>query len=290
MRALIVKHTIACFIFLTFLISLGIGFPLKLYLLNGAFQSSEIGLNYLSKILVTFGPALSAIIITYIITGNKGVIALFSKLKPHTIHIIWWVALPVIGVTVTAIAFVAGGFKAQELITFVTAASPLLLITHFISALVIIGIGEELGWRGFLLPKFAQGRTIFMATCMVAVIWAIWHAPLFFSGYHILIPFLIAVLSLSIIFTWLWDRVGGNVFVLAIAHASVDFPQAFFEARVGADHDNALQQSWAILSVIYLAIAISVFFLNRKRWQVVLTPGDERLLPGPEGMPLQSKQ
>jgi len=261
-----------------------IGFPLKLFVLNELFKDSELGLGYYSKILVVYGPAISAIIITYITTGRTGVDTLLAKLKPYTIHIIWWIALPVTGVVVTAIAFVAGGFKIQELVAFITAASPLLLVMHFVAALIVIGIGEELGWRGFLLPRLAQGRSILKATLLTFFVWALWHVPLFFSGYRVLIPFLIAVLALSVIFTWLWDRVGGNVFVLAIAHACVDFPQAFFEARVGTEDTMAVEQSWAMLSIIYLAIAVGVFFLNRKRWNIIIAPGDERLLAGPDDL------
>ena len=277
MRSLILKRPIACFIGLTFFISLLIGFPLKIFVLNKVFKDSELGLNYLSKFLVVYGPAISAVIITFITSGRNGVDKLLGKLKPYTIHIIWWIGLPFAGMAVTAIAFVAGGFTTIELISYVLAANPLLLLLHFIAAFVFIGIGEELGWRGWLLPKLANGNRMIYATLMVFVIWSLWHLPIFFSGYRVAVPFMVMVFAMSVLFTWLWDRVGGNVFVLAIAHASADFPDAFFESRIGSGHDSQVLKALAVLSIIYLSIAIIIYVFDRKRFDVVLLPPNERL-------------
>lgn len=269
MTAFFKKHPITGFIGLTFIISLLIGFPLKLFVFNNLFTGSEIGLNYFSKILVVFGPALAAIIITYITSGKSSVIKLLSTLRPQTKHIIWWFALPFAGILLTIIAFVLSGFTFAQMGWQMIKVSPLLLIAHFACALLFIGFGEELGWRGYLLPKLAKNRSIKRATFLLFIIWSLWHLPIFFSGYRIAIPFVITVFSLSIIFTWLWEHTGQNIFVLALAHASVDFPEGFFEARMSGN-PNAILTAWTILSVIYLIIALVIFFATRKWWDTVL--------------------
>jgi membrane protease YdiL (CAAX protease family) len=278
LKAFVTKYPVSCFIGLAFAISLLIGFPLKNLFLNDVFAGSEIGMGYLSKIPVVFGPAIAAIIITYITLGAAGLKALLSKLKPYIEHIIWWFGLPFAGLAITAIAFVAGGFTFGELVTMATSVSPIVLTMHLVGSIFIIGLGEELGWRGWLLPKLAQTRTLKHATILVFISWALWHLPLFFAGYRIAIPFTILVLALSIIFTWLWNRVGGNVVVLIIAHASVDFSEAFFEERIGPNHSNQVLNAWAVLSVIYLAIAAVLFFADKKTWNTSLQPNDERLV------------
>lgn len=277
MRSLILKRPVACFIGLTFIISFVIGLPVKLYVLNRMFGDSEIGLGYFSKWFVVYAPAISAIIITYVTAGIAGLRTLFRKLKPYTIHIIWWLGLPFAGIAITTIAFIAGGFSPGELVSFIVTANPLLLLTHFIAAFVIIGIGEELGWRGWLLPKLANGRSIKQATLLLFIVWALWHLPVFFSGYRIAVPFMLMVLSLSVLLSWLWDHVGGNVFVLAIAHASVDFPDAFFESRIGSGHNEQILKALTILSGIYFMMAAAVYIFGRKRFNATLMPPNERL-------------
>ncbi|TFF38254.1 CPBP family intramembrane glutamic endopeptidase [Mucilaginibacter psychrotolerans] len=280
MKAFVVKYQITCFIVIAFAISLLIGLPLKLFVLNDLFADSELGLNYFSKTLVVFGPALAGLIVISITDGTLGIKAYLGKLEPHADHIIWWISLPLAGIVITLLAFIAGGFSPGQLAEYVVAVSPMLLLMHIGGACLVLGLGEELGWRGWLLPKLAEGRSLKKAMLMVFAIWALWHLPLFFSGWRIVLPFIVIVFALSVIFTWLWDRVGGNVFVLVIAHASVDFPQAFFESRVGEGHEAQIQNAWTILALIYLVIAIGVYILGRRNLDVVLEQTNERLLPG----------
>ncbi len=47
----------------------------------------------------------------------------------------------------------------------------------------IFGFGEELGWRGYLLPKLMPfGRL--KAYTLVGIIWGLWHAPLIVVGFN----------------------------------------------------------------------------------------------------------
>ncbi len=47
----------------------------------------------------------------------------------------------------------------------------------------ILALGEEMGWRGWLLPKLMPLGTI-PALTISGVIWALWHAPLNLLGYN----------------------------------------------------------------------------------------------------------
>jgi membrane protease YdiL (CAAX protease family) len=280
LKAFVTKYSVSCFIGLAFVISLLIGLPLKFLILNDLFADSEIGLSYGSKILVVLGPGVAAIIVSYITKGGAGVKALLSKLQPYIEHIIWWLGLPFAGLAITSLAFIAAGFTFGQLVGMATSVSPLLLLMHLGGSVLFIGLGEELGWRGWLLPKLAEGRPLKKAMLMVFVVWALWHFPLFFNGWRVAVPFLVLAFALSVIFTWLWDRVGGNVFVLAIAHASVDFPEAFFEGRIGPGHDGQILHAFAAMAVIYLIIAGYIYLKRKQQLEVILEQPNERLLPG----------
>lgn len=114
-----------------------------------------------------------------------------------------------------------------------------------VAAFVVLGLlqsllsatGEELGWRGFLVPALAR-RLSFGRTALVSgVIWAAWHVPLIaFADYNAGTPtwyavlcFAVMVVALSVPFAWLRLR-SGSVWPAAILHASHNlFVQGFFD-------------------------------------------------------------
>lgn len=90
-------------------------------------------------------------------------------------------------------------------------------------------IGEEVGWRGYLLTKLLERNTLERTILAVGIIWALWHAPLIiFMGYNypslrgwgllLFIPFCI---SHGTILIWLKIKSGGVV-LPTLGHASLN--------------------------------------------------------------------
>ena len=100
-------------------------------------------------------------------------------------------------------------------------------------------LGEELGWRGFLMPTLHK-RYGFVAACSITgLIWAVWHYPLLYGlglfsgpGAHIRIGFFsVMVVGLSFIFGWLRLRTA-SLWPCVLMHASHNaFLQTFFEPQ-----------------------------------------------------------
>ena len=97
--------------------------------------------------------------------------------------------------------------------------------------------GEELGWRGFLVPTLARTMSFERTAVVSGVIWASWHVPLIlFADYNSGTPswyavlcFAIMVVAISFPMAWLRLR-SGSVWPAAILHASHNlFVQAFFD-------------------------------------------------------------
>jgi membrane protease YdiL (CAAX protease family) len=64
-------------------------------------------------------------------------------------------------------------------------------LSQFVMALLLAPIlnfipclGEELGWRGYLLPKLAALMGKKRAVLLSGVIWGLWHAPIIAMGYN----------------------------------------------------------------------------------------------------------
>ncbi|PFZ33126.1 CPBP family intramembrane glutamic endopeptidase [Bacillus wiedmannii] len=112
-------------------------------------------------------------------------------------------------------------------------------ITYLISFVVTFffsgPLPEEIGWRGFALPRLQLKFGALKATLLLAVLWAFWHLPHFLtvaqkggpgsnlSILYIHLPiFILMCLPISIILTWVYNCNRGNLFIVMLVHASVN--------------------------------------------------------------------
>jgi len=93
---------------------------------------------------------------------------------------------------------------------------------------MIILLGEEFGWRGYLQVRLLRDRPL-PAAVATGLIWGIWHYPLYFrpscsQGVHCtyLLVFPVSTILLSVIFSWLRQRTG-SVWSASLAHASANY-------------------------------------------------------------------
>ena len=120
------------------------------------------------------------------------------------------------------------------------------------------GIGEEGGWRGFLLPEITQKYNTRISTLFVAFIWAAWHLPIFlydkdlgsmsFGG---TIGWLIGLIFGSLILGWLVKQSSWNLWPVILWHGSFNFFTA--SDRIGYAYP-ALMSTLVILISIWIGI------------------------------------
>ena len=78
---------------------------------------------------------------------------------------------------------------------------------------------EELGWRGFALPRLQERHSPLVASAILGVLVVIWHVPLVLLG---MLPAyaLFATFAFTIVFGWLFNNTKGSVLMTLIAHAA----------------------------------------------------------------------
>ena len=107
------------------------------------------------------------------------------------------------------------------------------VVPFFILLTIAAGIGEEFGWRAFLLPRLQTRHNALVSSLIVGGMWAIWHIPLFFikgtSQYDLrsaggLLPailgYSVLVIATSIQFTWVFNNTRGSVLLAAVFHGA----------------------------------------------------------------------
>jgi membrane protease YdiL (CAAX protease family) len=134
-------------------------------------------------------------------------------------------------------------------------------------------LGEEIGWRGFLAPALVARLGFTGGALLTGLIWGIWHLPiLLFADYNAGTPwwfalpcFMVLVLSMSVVMTWLRLR-SGSLWTAALVHASHNlFIQTFFTpmtAKHGDITPYAIDEFGFVLPLVTAALA--VWFWSRR--------------------------
>lgn len=206
------------FFVLTFLITWGIA--ALLFLLPGPFEAlfGKISMSSPIFVFAVAAPTISATIITYIRSRWPGLRDLYSHIARWRFGIQWY-ALVLIGVPILGylVAQLAGPQPRPDLST------PLLVLGFLAGQLILGPLGEELGWRGFALPRLLRRFSPLVASLILGIIWGVWHLPSFFvstlAQRNLAIPvFLFGALCMSILATWLYLHTAGSVLITVLFH------------------------------------------------------------------------
>lgn len=224
---------------------------------------SGLWATYVPRLMTVFGPAVAAMIVSYFGGGKISVTSLFRSLRIRRRHAYWVVVSIAAGLLTTVAAFALAGVRVGEL----AKASAVLFMVHLVLQVLTVGIGEELGWRGWLLPTLAGNRTFAAATALTGFAWIVWHGPVFLSGVTVAIGFVALLVAMSVLLAWLWAQTEGSVGVVAVAHAAVNAPFFFFESHLRAQAGNAgvIATAFAYSGAAYLCLAIIACAVSRAR-------------------------
>jgi membrane protease YdiL (CAAX protease family) len=131
--------------------------------------------------------------------------------------------------------------------------------------------GEEIGWRGYALPRLSARVGLAPASVILGIIWATWHLPLFFvaaadtQGQSFPL-YLLQVIAVSVAMAWLYWRTKGRLLLVMILHAAVNNTKDIVPSVVqGATNPFALSTSrvaWLTVALMWLAAA---YFLIQMR-------------------------
>ena len=93
--------------------------------------------------------------------------------------------------------------------------------------LLIVAVGEEVGWRGWMLPRLLQQYNPLKSSIILGVVWGGWHLPLFYNGFYShspesIIGYLLIGPVYAILYTWFYIRTGGNLLLVIVLHTTMN--------------------------------------------------------------------
>lgn len=124
----------------------------------------------------------------------------------------------------------------------------------------ILTNGEEIGWRGYVLPRLQTKYNALISSLIVGVIWSIWHLPKFLgsgtSSGHSVFWFTVFSLAISVLYTWLYNNTRGSLLLVVLFHAAQNTAGMFLPVSFAAP--AGIAQNMEIVLFIIAAVIVTV--------------------------------
>jgi membrane protease YdiL (CAAX protease family) len=162
------------------------------------------------------------------------------------------------------------------------------IVPMFIVFFVVAGLGQELGWTGFLIPRLQSRYSALTSSLLRAILIGVWYIPLFFysrldlssladfpySGWIAQKGFLVAfgvlillfVLPWSIFFSWIFNNTRGSLLLVSLLHGT-EIGVAYWMLSTGIDPRN-LDNYWGygfVMLMVAIIIVIATGSQNLSR-------------------------
>jgi membrane protease YdiL (CAAX protease family) len=159
------------------------------------------------------------------------------------------------------------GSQAQSVAFFTLNLTLSLLLQSVLGS--VVTIGEELGWRGYVLEKMVRLLGVNRGLILLGLVWGYWHLPIILMGYNfpnhpvlgavVLMP--ISTIFMGIFLGWLYLR-SRSIWMPALAHAAMNLSAVLLLTEITMQRDELFRQvmfiaAWGIVA------AFCLYSLNR---------------------------
>jgi uncharacterized protein len=228
--------------------------------------------SFVLVILASNVPSAVAIVLTAIVLGRGALRKLLGRLLIWRVDPRWYL------VVILGPVALAGGMIALNTLVGGPALSfgtSLLFSAGIILAFSIFpgsALGEEIGWRGYALPRLQSRMNALGASLTIGVIWGLWHLPLWLTGEPgrppiLYAAFVVSAIALSVILTWVYNSTGDSLLLVVLLHATVNLPVSLVRdllGESGATVPVLLYFGLIVVTAIVVVIVAGPKHLSRK--------------------------
>jgi membrane protease YdiL (CAAX protease family) len=218
----------------------------------------------------TWIPAIAALLAAALTGGRGALRELGSRLVRWRVGWQWYVVVilgpATFSLAVAGIYTLFGGSWADAAPPAIL-VGPLVVLPLFLVILTLTdGLGEELAWRGFALPRLLTRYNALAASLILGVIWALWHLPLLWTegGPMYQLPvwlLLLDVTAKAVLFTWVFLHTRGSVLIAMLFHGATNLflvsPEVASTGDLGLPV-LAMVGKWVLVGVVLLVAGPSL--------------------------------
>ena len=242
-------------------------------LANGGLMPFKV--PFILYLFLGWGFGVASLIMTGLTLGKDGVIALLKR------FLIWrvgwkWYLVPFL----LAPALIVGGVYLNAALTGVppdfstvmaykifgkSAYLPLFILPFFM--VDFIANGEEIGWRGYVLPRLQAKYGALTSALILGVIWGFWHLPKYLTHWDAVsfAWFMAHTTIVSVLYAWLYNGTKGSLLLVTLFHAASNATGVFMPMANTVSSGNM----GAYINFILLELAAAII--------IVIATGPERL-------------
>jgi membrane protease YdiL (CAAX protease family) len=230
---------------------------------------------FILYLFLGWGFGVASLIMTGLTLGKAGMVALLKRYLQWRVGWKWYLAPFLL-----APALIIGGVYLNAALTGVppdfntvmaykifgkSAYLPLFILPFFI--VDFIANGEELGWRGYVLPRLQAKYGALSSALILGVIWGFWHLPKYLTHWNAVTFawFMAHTTIVSVLYTWLYNSTKGSLLLVTLFHAASNATGVFMPMANTASSGNM----GAYVIFILLEIAAATI--------IVIATGPERL-------------
>ncbi len=209
-------------------------------------------------VVVGWGFIIASLLMTGLTQGRAAVVALVRRFVIWRVGWQWYLVAFLLFPVIFLSAVLLNAAISHTRIEFSTVMAyqlfgasadlPILIVPFFLFD--ALTNGEEMGWRGYILPRLRARHGALVASLILGMVWGFWHLPKFLAadstsafGW-----FVLKTMADSVLYTWLYTNSRGSLLLATLLHASGNTAGVFLPIATTASATN--------MSVLIIAIAL----------------------------------
>ncbi len=222
------------------------------------------GSGWPTHLSALMGPLIAAVVVTAWTQGMHGVRDLGGRMVRWRVAVRWWFwglgsPLAYFAAGVGLVRLSDGQWPSFAGLDHYSGIPAIGVFGVWLAA-IVTGAGEETGWRGFALPHLQSRYSPLIASLMIVPMWALWHAPYFatlstYRGFGPMqyVGFAFGLACGSVVLTWLYNRSGASILVVAVWHGTFNM---FGGATAATEGTIAAVVSTAVMFQAIVLVAL----------------------------------
>jgi membrane protease YdiL (CAAX protease family) len=227
MRHLIRQHPLITF----FVLAFGIAWAILIPSVLSSYGLISLPGSTVLLLVMGYGPTIAAVVVSALIGGRTEIRALLRRLLIWRVGWSWWAITLFLNGAIILGALALYRLLGNEVPPFEPLSPGLLLETVLLFVVVALINGEEIGWRGFALPRLQQRYGVIVTVAVLGILETLFHLPIFFNngpsqaggqnGTPFGAFFATSVLAVFLL-VWLYDHTRGSLLIATLFHASMN--------------------------------------------------------------------
>jgi membrane protease YdiL (CAAX protease family) len=272
-------------IILYFLLACLISWSAKFYL--ASIEIGQVSGNIpkgLLQLVAQFGPSLAGLILIFSEKGKRGLINLFKNITGLNVHYKWFIFALLFELLLFHLVLffcVISGYGDVKIQTDLLPISYWNFLVNATIFSLLTGLGEEIGWRGYLLPKLQSKYIIIVSAIVLSFFNSIWHlrndcivmllqndltgfSQVYFPDMGLRLLITIPVICVLI---FVFNATKGSLLVMILYHGTANASYEWVKEITGNSNPEFLLPVFAVslwIAAIYFAPAIILQAKNKK--------------------------